>query len=1670
MSNLLKDFNWKDYGVKHGLESDNKCIEHAIRASVVVVEKKNSVFDWKRYIKDHPDLQRTFGKDGHVHVNDATCHYLSHGIKECRKKYILGTNEPYVYDFDWKMYDKLNPDIFTQRNRGETIGKWHCFRHWCEYGYKEDRPTGYKQLVVKTGASISTDEEVNKRWRVQLNNVLESHRFNSIEELVNIVPTFTYFPLVVMPTYNRAANIDNLIKMMLNQTCPSWTFLIIDDGSTVENKTIFKSVQDKYKESNNIIFLENDTNKHIGFTLNRGIQYFLDNKSLTHLTWVSDDNIYYPNFLEKLYMSNKDLTYSWFDLLHITESDKVGNKKIHKPYFHGFEQLLNGYPGCAAFMWSRNAINKVGFYNENIPGCEDYEYMLRTIKYLPDDKRMQINVSLMQYVRHPESEFDKRFKEIKEIERKIVKIYKTLNVNNQTSAFIYYSKTKYDVLFQRPHQIMRFYDKSVIKCFIGLVDDVLYEEKYNLLVIPYNLRECAYNALLNHNITTYYTDSRLYNEVIQRPGKKLYDLIDAPIEEFTVWKPNLEKCVKNSEYVMYSHPDLLKFLNEIDASKIYHYISNACDYEHFSKAKERIGERPVDFPSTDKPILGYYGAFAQWLDFDIIRKYADEGVYHIVMIGGIVNSPSYNLRFDHPNITWLNHKPYKELPHYLSWFDKCFLPFKDCKLTTYVNPCKLWEYMASEKEIIKYNVNMTDDIVIKYEDVCNEIIDFLNIKLSVIILCFNKVGYTAKCIESVLKNTACKYEVVVVNNGSTDGTNDYLNKIKKNNSNVIIVNNNDNLGFSKGMNIGVNNSRGKYIILLNNDTIVDKEWNTNLIDLLENDNNIFATTPLTNFSGNESKINIEHSDHVDFFNKYNKIKGCLQKRFEVKSLALFCGAFRRSDFINIGYLDENYTNGWEDDDLFERISLLHKKIVVSTQSAVYHHGQTTVGADAYRGENKNRLYFEKKWNKKWSPIKTIENSIITNSIRNPKNIELIPKYSLPYSKNIVITGNTDGGSWFFMLHRLQNFCSVKNANDLNNIILTNESVIYLNSFLHSNITLNIVQQLKQRFNLKVVIFVHDYYWFCNTLYIKYNKEIHEIYKNRNRSPPHHINQLLDIVDQFYLPTKTFYNDIIFLIPPNHHQKFKVESDLWDNWCNEYVEKYNKPNTNIINNKINIGVLSVLDETKGLEQVNYLNANFVKFKNYEINYKIVGKNIPFYENNIHSFNKLIEDENINGILMLNKNGESWCYSLDKILLSQLPCLYNNFGSFKERIEPNKHLIVNNNAESDYYNYNLLKQRFTFFIERILELNKTHNVKVEKFCVYFPQFHNIKENNINFYDGFNDAINLNMLESETFPPLQNMTSYNKDYPNLKYLNINDLSEYNLLNDNIIDNQIKLLDKYNFTGIATYYYWFTNNSITNSKTIMFDVVSKLLEKKTTFFIWANENWTDNPAFTAEGGNIITNTSSDFDEQCIFLLKCFKHTNYYKIKNKPVFYLHHPWKLPVNDVKSFEEKLNTICMENGFDGVHFKINSMNESDKNRVKNEKLRYYDFHPDYKNNTSSMKLAKQNNCYAYLDYYDYLNTLRLFSNTQTIFFDFDNYARLVLPNKMKQRTKCINNTICNQIKYLQKLRHFYNNTVIDENDPFILLINSFNEWGEKMHIEPSAKRGNFYLELIYSYFS
>lgn len=95
------------------------------------------------------------------------------------------------------------------------------------------------------------------------------------------------------------------------------------------------------------------------------------------------------------------------------------------------------------------------------------------------------------------------------------------------------------------------------------------------------------------------------------------------------------------------------------------------------------------------------------------------------------------------------------------------------------------------------------------------------ISVTIIILNYNTKDLTESCIDYILKNTKLiSYEIIVIDNGSTDESKKMLIKLRNKNK-IILINNEENLGFAKGNNQGISKARGKYILLLNSDTIID---------------------------------------------------------------------------------------------------------------------------------------------------------------------------------------------------------------------------------------------------------------------------------------------------------------------------------------------------------------------------------------------------------------------------------------------------------------------------------------------------------------------------------------------------------------------------------------------------------------------------------------------------------------------------------------------------------------------------------------------------------------------------------------------------------------------------------------------------------------------------------
>jgi glycosyltransferase involved in cell wall biosynthesis len=265
--------------------------------------------------------------------------------------------------------------------------------------------------------------------------------------------------LVVMPTYNRPDKCINVIKCMLSQIYKDFDLLIVDDGSSEDNyDKLLQHVNKLGKRQ--VILQRNVENIKVAKTLNNGLRYFLQNE-YKYFTWISDDNEYYPDFINSLVRLNADFVYTTFHCQYMTK--KI--TKIDRQY-KDVTDLLKNFGGCASFMWSREAVQKIGFYDENIPGPEDYDYLIRT--FINVDNRKYSNVSNMKYILHDDCLSVKDKVNVSDLSRNIKLIYEVLTKNDKH----YICKGHTDA-----------YDRAYLKIRIDDNNVTKYDEEKNELVV-----------------------------------------------------------------------------------------------------------------------------------------------------------------------------------------------------------------------------------------------------------------------------------------------------------------------------------------------------------------------------------------------------------------------------------------------------------------------------------------------------------------------------------------------------------------------------------------------------------------------------------------------------------------------------------------------------------------------------------------------------------------------------------------------------------------------------------------------------------------------------------------------------------------------------------------------------------------------------------------------------------------------------------------------------------------------------------------------------------------------------------------------------------------------------------------------------------------------------------
>ncbi|HHW44275.1 MAG TPA: glycosyltransferase family 2 protein [Desulfotomaculum sp.] len=234
--------------------------------------------------------------------------------------------------------------------------------------------------------------------------------------------------------------------------------------------------------------------------------------------------------------------------------------------------------------------------------------------------------------------------------------------------------------------------------------------------------------------------------------------------------------------------------------------------------------------------------------------------------------------------------------------------------------------------------------------------------VSIIIPVRNQLPLTRACLESVFRHTAETVEIIVVNNGSTDGTRPYLQNFPA----VRMVAAGDVPCFAAACNRGLAAARGEYLLLLNNDALVTRGWLRGLIKHLESNPAAGMVGPLSNCGGLVQTIPVApySVDQVEEFARRLQVQNAGRCR-RVNALSGFCLLIKRQVLNTIGGLDPRFVPGYfEDDDFCLRAVLAGFQLLVAEDVFVYHHGQRTFageGLDCRAVLRQNWERFRRKW-------------------------------------------------------------------------------------------------------------------------------------------------------------------------------------------------------------------------------------------------------------------------------------------------------------------------------------------------------------------------------------------------------------------------------------------------------------------------------------------------------------------------------------------------------------------------------------------------------------------------------------------------------------------------------------------------------------------------------------
>jgi GT2 family glycosyltransferase len=238
--------------------------------------------------------------------------------------------------------------------------------------------------------------------------------------------------------------------------------------------------------------------------------------------------------------------------------------------------------------------------------------------------------------------------------------------------------------------------------------------------------------------------------------------------------------------------------------------------------------------------------------------------------------------------------------------------------------------------------------------------------VSIVILCHDDAVYLPGCAASIRRHTRVPYELILVDNGSTDDAAGAFRSVRRAlPCRVRVLRNRENRFFAAGNNQGMATAAGEYLLLLNADTVVAPGWLESLLACVRRDPGLGTVGPYTNHAAGPQVLWPERYDSVRGLDRW-ALAWAEKRRGRIRYVPWiigFCMLLPRRVLERVGDLDERFgPGGFEDYDYCLRLRLAGYRIAIAEDSYVHHYGgrgYVHMGYDSLR--LRNREVYRDKW-------------------------------------------------------------------------------------------------------------------------------------------------------------------------------------------------------------------------------------------------------------------------------------------------------------------------------------------------------------------------------------------------------------------------------------------------------------------------------------------------------------------------------------------------------------------------------------------------------------------------------------------------------------------------------------------------------------------------------------